>query len=141
MKQEDKDLLLKDLSARLPYRVMVEVPGLFNHQVEKEPLVCIDRGFINDMEWPIENVRPYLFPISSMTKEQKKELEHMIKDINKIYSIDDEGDLKIRSFSDILYVDVETMMIYIDWLNAHHFDYRGLIEKGLAIDCTNLNIY
>lgn len=74
MKEEDKELLLKDLSARLPYGVMLEVPGLFDHQVEKEPLVCIDRGFINDMEWPIENVKPYLFSLESMTSERREEI-------------------------------------------------------------------
>ena len=38
-------------------------------------------------------------------------------------------------------IDVEDSYIFIDWLKAHHFDYRGLIEEGFAIDATGLNIY
>ena len=69
----------------------------------------------------IDNVRLYLLPLSSMTEEQKKEYQYITERwmYDPAYSISDS----------------------IDWLNKHHFDYRGLIEKGLAIDATGLNIY
>ena len=69
----------------------------------------------------ISEVKPYLFPLSSMTEEQKQEYQHITERwmYDSSYSISDST----------------------DWLNAHHFDYRGLIEKGLAIDATGLNIY
>ena len=69
----------------------------------------------------IDNVRPYLFPLSSITEEQKKEYQYITERWmnDPVYSISDS----------------------IDWLNKNHFDYRGLIEKGLAIDATGLNIY
>ena len=61
--------------------------------------------------------KPYLFPLSSMTKEQEKEwLYTLSSDYNITYDT-------------------------VDWLNKNHFDYRGLIEKGIAIDATKLNIY
>ena len=70
----------------------------------------------------IKDVKPYLFHLSSMTEEQKEEYKQFLEDIDGyVYSID--------------------CVPQIDWLNKNHFDYRGLIEKGLAIDATNLNIY
>ena len=68
-----------------------------------------------------DNVKPYLFPLSSMTEEQMKEFENTC----------------IKDCFGILYWTYNTF----DWFNKNHFDYRGLIPKGLAIDATNLNIY
>ena len=71
---------------------------------------------------PIEGIKPYLFPLSSMTKEQRKEFVTTLK-----YLPAEE-------------IDIWTLDTY-DWCNKNHFDYRGLIRKGLAIDATGLNIY
>ena len=75
--------------------------------------------------------RPYLFPLSSMTEEQYKEIWHCMEADNK------ETLLRARSGQKCAnpYSNVA------DYYNANHFDYRGLIEKGLAIDATGLNIY
>ena len=135
MTQEDKKLLLKDLCARLPYGVKIQVPyedgsGYFDEIVWE---VNNDGPFhVNGWGIEYEYVKPYLFPLSSMTEEQEREY-NMLRDF--VYTHHYE-------YEDI----VEDMKLCdnwgsIDYLNAHHFDYRGLIEKGLAIDATGLNIY
>ena len=140
MTQEDKELLLKDLCARLPYGVKIQVPyedgsGYFDEIVWE----VNNEGPFHVNGWGIEYeyVKPYLFPLSSMTEEEKEELkqEH-IKD-EKLYieclTMAAKGDSSMRGKVIIHYA--------MDWCNANHFDYRGLIEKGLAIDATGLNIY
>lgn len=126
MTQEDKELLIRDLCSRLPYGVMIEAYKCF-----ADKIVFIDVGDKNihvNYEYSIEDVKPYLFPLSSITKEQESEL------IKQGLVINFKGLEDISS-------SVIDMTKWIDWLNAHHFDYRGLIDKGLAIDATNLNIY
>lgn len=124
MTQKEKDLLLKDLCARLPYRVKVNeaIQGdstLIGLVKERAFTTCEVEGCHND--FPIECIKPYLFPLSSVTDEQKEEYRYIIERwmYDSSYSISD----------------------ITDWLNKNHFDYRGLIEKGLAIDATGLNIY
>ena len=127
MTQEHKELLLKDLCARLPYGVKF----MFNKNIYTTKgldLIVTDEG---DWEYavtakdiaPIEIdfVKPYLLPFLSITYEQKQEYQHITERwmYDSSYSIGDS----------------------IDFLNKNHFDYRGLIERGLAIDATNLHIY
>ena len=115
----DKELLLKDLCARLPYGVKVNITS----KESKNRIVHLTADNICNLTsgWWSE-VKPYLFPLSSMTDEQKEEYKQFLEDINGyVYSID--------------------CVPQIDWLNKNHFDYRGLIERGLAIDATRLNIY
>ena len=126
MTQEDKELLLQDLCGRLPYGVKM------NHiaDTENNPIALV--GIAKTMitlessagyeTSDIEDYIPYLFPLSSMTEEQYGEYTDMG------YSVTE------RWWSMANYHQ-------IDWCNKNHFDYRGLIEKGLAIDCTGLNIY
>jgi uncharacterized protein with von Willebrand factor type A (vWA) domain len=121
MTQEEKQLLLQDLCARLPYGVCVHI-----RYKEGEP--CYGKLTPRDIQWfidsNIENIKPYLRPMSSMTEEEQKELEKIIDGIlgykarNYFHSEDD--------------YKWNTLYEAIDWLNSHHFDYRGLIEKGLA---------
>lgn len=119
MTQEEKDLLMKDLCSRLPYSVKIQDSSYQNPlkilsiNPNGETWAIGDKGYPIDIDW--EDCKPYLFPLSSMTKEQRK----YIRD-NHVFGATHE---------------------LFDWLNKNHFDYRGLIEKGLAIDCTNLNIY
>lgn len=144
MKQEDKDLLLKDLCARLPYGVKIELMPITRGKcVTLTPIILQDYFISDDV-----NYLPYLRPMSSMTEEEKEEFLSIIKVVHwekvgleetGIMSIDlcecydNDGGMKN------LYDVIDTKAI--DWLNAHHFDFRNLIDKGLAIDCTNLNIY
>ena len=136
MTQEDKELLYKDLCARLPYGVVLDSPNPVDDLWDEA--ISIDAGtktvtlLYNERVFNIDEVKPYLFPFSSMTEEQEREY-NTLRDF--VYSHHYE-------YEDI----VEDMGLYdnwrsIDYLNAHHFDYGGLIEKGLAIDATGLNIY
>ena len=125
MTQEDKELLLKDLCARLPHKIKF-LRESWNYESDQELSVIesledIDKdGYINNTKvYKVEDIKPYLFPLSSMTEEEKLMYEGLMIGIDNI----------------------SYMLDVIDWLNSHHFDYRGLIEKGLAIDATNLNIY
>ena len=122
MTQEDKDLLLKDLCARLPYGVKVEIThwrnrdkGMIDSKIFRVPL---DINKASVLIKPTSDIRPYLFPLSSMTEEQKTELEQIKNNEDAPY-----------------YHDIN------DFFLKYHLDNRHLIEKGLAIDATRLNIY
>ena len=122
MTQEDKNLLFKDLCARLPYDVKGLVAFHKNMAEIQEEIRIIDGKLYDrfakfqDSWYDNVTIKPYLFPMSSMTDEQK--------DFYWNHGID---------FGDA--------WTEVDWLNKNHIDYRGLIEKGLAIDATCMNIY
>ena len=125
MNQEDKELLLKDLCARLPYKVKVNeaihgdftLIGLTNERVFT---TCEIEGCHND--FPIENIKPYLFPMSNMTEEEQRALDSMCNGVEMMSRL---SGLKMFDKA-------------FDWLDKNGFDYRGLIPKGLAIDATGL---
>ena len=126
MTQEDKELLFKDLCARLPYGVKVKTNNINILKLGSHTRVG---EYVTDV---IEPCKPYLFPLSSMTEEQYNEFFSYYHNI-EMDAVKASGDyLKAAYIGD----DAK-----YSWLNKNHFDYRGLIEKGLAIDCTNLNIY
>lgn len=127
MTQEEKELLFKDLCGRLPYGVKVqhqredylddiqtiEHIGRQYREIETESVL----GFVDDF-------KPYLRPMSSMTNEEKNEYLNTFK---KSIIGTDEEDGRVWTVDSI------------DWLNKHHFDYRNLIERGLAIEVTEEN--
>jgi len=132
MTQEDKELLLKDLCTRLPYKVVVETQ-LANAPRAKYPVLKVLQSYmLCDFMQTIDNViyKPYLRPISSMTEEERKEIRILIRENrpNPYRIINNDG------VDNLLFSVSVTSRLLIDWLNAHHFDYRGLIEKGLAIE-------
>ena len=118
MKQEDKELLLKDLSARLPYGVMISYDN--GDIIEDRELGL---GTLHDFMFNNAKIKPYLRPMSSMTKEEKIRYKSLCKS---------------RLVTGNIYEKLDTVES-IDYLNSHHFDYRGLIEKGLAIEVTEEN--
>lgn len=129
MKQEEKELLLKDLSARLPYNVAIDCKdedSRFTCYLTTDILKEIQN---NTYHW---EYKPYLFPLSSMTEEQIF-LSHFGYETMDV----------IRRNKDWTMIEIHHDDYYelTDWLNAHHFDYRGLIPMGLANDATGLNIY
>ena len=125
MEQSLKQLLLKDLCARLPYKVKVRL-------YEKE--TCILMGIDGDEvyldvdsdSFYVESIKPYLRSMSSMTEEEKGELYHY-------YCNEMADNLNTPNLTLELRCCVSDSF-GTDWLNAHHFDYRGLIEKGLALE-------
>jgi hypothetical protein len=132
MTQKNKELLLKDLCTRLPYKVYAQMPDEYGGYTSAIESIDID-GFVKDFEGEqieIENIKPYLFPLSSMTEEQKKEYRKAC-----------ELDTEVLSKHPMDGSPFPALYNSQDWLNKNHFDYRGLIEKGLAIDATGLNIY
>lgn len=118
MKNEQKELLLKDICSRLPYGVKAstKVGGNIKISFIGEDTIIGEDGDSYDISF----ITPYLYPLSSMTEKQKKELT-----ILKTY----------------VSLNKNKEYLLFDWLNANHFDYRGLISMGLVIDATNLKIY
>ena len=137
MKQEDKKLLLRDLCGRVPYSVKVKVK---HYDDAWELLAIYTNGttyVARDIGYPIETYseycKPYLFPLSSMTDEQKEFIK------NKFcydWDIDDHPNSLWAHCIDI--GDIDEL---IDWFHKNHFDYRGLIPMGIAIDATDRKIY
>ena len=133
MNKEQRQLLLQDLCARLPYGVIVDNPspagGAWNEVINIDTSAKTVTLLYNGRVFSIDYVKPYLRPMSSMTEEEYKEY-------------DKETDLDVKDCADTLMenlkaetrVRVSKWYHGSDWLNAHHFDYRGLIEKGLAIE-------
>ena len=122
MTQEDKELLLKDLCARLPYGVKVE--SVFINPDTKEHKSCGIEVFNATSLLMIRDglgeFKPYLFPLSSMTEEQIKEFNSITQKCNTY---------------------IGKSILLTDFCNKHHIDWRGFIEKGLALDATGLDIY
>lgn len=146
MKQEDKDLLLKDLCARLPYGIKISIPDLWTQKREIEILDEIFKGDdglyrVNSSGQCIEHVKPYLFPLSSMTEEQEKEISKRYNYHNS-YQLCVEITKHLEGYWDNdNSCDLQDYLWLIDYFYKNHIDFRGLIELGLAKDATGLNIY
>ena len=136
MTQEDKELLLKDLCARLPYGVKVKLgdhPNIFDLEYRiKFAVMYGDSDKLEDI-LDIINIKPYLFPLSSMTDEQKGEY-NFLRDL-----VPTEQQCEVGNLMDNF--ELVDNWRSIDYLTANHFDYRDLIPRGFAIDATGLNIY
>ena len=141
MTREDKELLLKDLCARLPYNPLVEYKGeSYNVLGIAHGRLVLCKPFMSYTlnECPlVEEVKPYLFPLSSMTEEQKEELKNEISKQTDI--------LIERMKNDDCGIDCGKYhfhsLLELEWLLKNKFDYMGLIPKDLANNATGLNIY
>lgn len=120
MTQEDKELLLKDLCARLPYEVILLAPN--------GRTICVTDGNTAAELFVEEGWKPYLRSLSSMTEEEKKDYE-------KICELDTE----ILANHPMNGEPFPALYNSQDWLNKYHFDYRSLIPMGLAIEVTEEN--
>ena len=131
MTQNEKELLLKDLCARLPYGIKLHCSSNVMTCIGPYTLntIVLDRIFNDNTEYvPFNEFKPYLFPMSSMTEEQKDEFNAQSLKL-QLQVIDDK----------IMYE--KATEFEVDFYNKHHLDWRGLIPMGLAIDATGLNIY
>ena len=144
MTQEEKELLLKDLCARLPYRVKG------NYQNSDDELLrnitIMYRYLEPDGMVMTGDIKPYLFPISSMTEKQIEKL----RELCNMYTPDDDHwacaywGIKVlyKHIFDDSYKFIKNFKTdVIDFFHKNHIDYRGLIPMGLAIDATDKNIY
>ena len=122
----DKELLLKDICARLPYNVICQVEFREYGKYQSKSMflsgVFTDEAYFTTESGSIysNEYKPYLFPLSSMTDEQEEEY----------------NDLNCYELGCFPHTEEA-----LDYLIKNHFDYRGLIEMGLAINATGLNIY
>ena len=140
MTEEEKKLILKDLGGRLAFGVKCYIPEVDTTSI----LGAIQEDGENTLYYFWEDSRkiqymyqlytsefkPCLFPLSSMTEEQKNEFNSYVW-FGGIQS-------NWESFDGVMLSEIKDLM---DFFHKNHIDYRGLIEKGLAIDATNLNIY
>ncbi|WQJ54055.1 MAG: hypothetical protein [Vetruanivirus porcinprimi] len=138
MIQENKEILIKDLCARLSYGVKV----LFENKVFSIDYISakyeeIKLDIPDNYTLDITNVKPYLFPLSSMTRKQLFDVQEIIGK-NEI-EIED-GFLHIINYDRNTITYLEFLAVF-EWFYKNHFDIYGLIPMGLAIDATNLNIY
>ena len=128
MTYEDRELVLKDLGGRLPYGVKIlDIPAnvvgklfLISTTDTVQYETADDSGIQT-----LYNIKPYLRPMSSMTEEEQRTLDSMCNGVEMVSRL---SGLKMFDKA-------------FNWLNENHFDYRGLIDDGLAIDATGLNIY
>ena len=123
--EENKELLLKDLCARLPYGVKVRIYNPYRGGEYEYESITINNFNEIINTFGISCIEILLFPMSSMTEEQRDEYQNTCN-------------VGLNRWGDESYYATDES---VDWLNKNHFDYRGLIEKGLALDATGLNIY
>ncbi len=133
MTQKEKRLLLIDLCARLPYGIIIRTTHInggkeYHEETDGKYFTCDEFSLVEYLEF-YDNWKPYLRPMSSMTDDERKELSIIL---NYEFYIDD--DFALVAEDDRHRIRLELCEGYIGWLNEHHFDYRGLIEKGLALE-------
>lgn len=129
MRQEDESLLLQDLSARLPYGVKISKTiddfvseSTLIRSLYPNGIILVESEFPDVDAWDICEIKPYLRPLSSMTEEEKKELGNYAA--ATMFASQNKNPL----------LQLTRAALVGDFFNKHHFDYRGLIEKGLALE-------
>lgn len=138
MTQEQKDLLLKDLSARLPYRVKVQYEGnIFDIDYISPMYEEVRLDFADYYTIDISEIKPYLRPLSSMSVEHRCKVQNLLPDNCEISF----KNQKITFYGECNNIQLEQLEKVFNFFNLFHFDYRGLISMGLALDATGLNIY
>ena len=147
MTREDKELLLKDLCVRLPYKVKCCIYNFGKDTVRiKEDVLwsvqgdniltlksCVEKG----EAYMYHQIKPYLFPLSSMTREQLFDVQEILGK-NEIEIKDGFLHIVDSDRNTISYLEI---LALLEWFYKNHFDINNLIPAGLAIDATNLNIY
>lgn len=145
MLNEERDLLIKEVCARIPYNVkckfenkVYDILGFAHGRV----MLCLP-FMSNTITTPIENIELYLLPLSTMTEEQMEELmsNGLFKYRDTIANISHFENIDGIIEEIYTYVDIESISYLIDYFYSQHLDFNGLIDKGIVKDATNLNIY
>ena len=116
MTDRQKQTLLKDLCARLPYGVRVKCG---------REILTLNVNWLQMFQYHLDEIKPYLRPMSSMTDNERKEYESFI--FTQYHEWDGHG-------TSTEYVEIDDVERYVTWLNKKGFDYRGLIPIGLALE-------
>ena len=149
MTQEEKDLLLRDLCARLPYGVkcciynfgedIVRIKEDVLWSVQGDNILtlksCVEKG----EAYMYHQIRPYLIPFSSLTEEQRNYISKLLIDTQNEFS--PYGEINMKGCDNLFICSVKQSNALINYCLTNHLDINGLIEEGLAIDVTGLNIY
>ena len=141
MTQEDKQLLLKDLSARLPYGVKCIVTKSRTEEGQKgdvgkigwvslEGVDCI--GGREPFFSEFGNFKPYLIPLSSLTEEQRNTISQLLLDTQ--IEFPPYGELNTKGCDNLFVCSIKQANVLINYCLANHLDINGLIEKGIAIE-------
>ena len=144
-----KKILIKDLCSRLPYGVKIDIRFSDEHGSSLRSRICGEGlSTLNvDELWLFQQheieVKPYLFPMESMTDEMLEELNangfFKYRDtIANVSHMESNGKVSEEIYT---YIDIENISFLMEFFYSHHIDFRGLIDEGLALDATGLNIY
>lgn len=155
MEKIDRELLIKEIGSRLSYGIKAQVLGwdeekgevevpLRIYSINTEGYVYFETNNYDVNYLRVDECLLYLRPMSSMTKDEKKELLTLLagKDAIGYFQVENSGITNTDKHTQFgpgweyhwLNFSNENISLYVDWLNAHYFDYRGLIEKGLAFE-------
>ena len=139
MTQEEKDLLLKDLCTRVPYDVKVQYMNNifvidYVSSYEEVKLDIPDNYTVG-----ISEVKPYLFPLSSLTEEQRNTISQLLLEAQ--IEFPPYGELNTKGCDNLFVCSIKQANVLINYCLANYLDINGLIEKGLALDATGLDIY
>ena len=139
MTQEEKDLILKDLCTRVPYDVKVQyMNNIFViDYVSSYEEVKLD--IPDNYTAGISEVKPYLFPLSSLTEEQRNTISQLLLEAQ--IEFPPYGELNTKGCDNLFVCSIKQANVLINYCLANHLDINGLIEKGLALDATGLDIY
>ena len=141
MREEEKKLLLLDICARLPYDVNI-IDGQYKEEGRLTGVEDLNdysfyvyiyqdkEGFSTTLN--IDEFKMYLRPMSSMTEDEKQEMHRLLSPTGTATYQNTGIATPLSHFGD--FIPYEYMARVLNWLNAHHFDYDGLIEKGLALE-------
>lgn len=151
-KLKEKKLLLNVLKDGLPYGLKLQITDVNEFTFNGELRVLsknwcrlniadpVKRVKVKNQTIPLNciYIKPYLRPMSSMTDDEKSELWFLLSEGRTNIELNSNGQLITRDNVELgfnyPFVCPQISSEYVDWLNAHHFDYRGLIEKGLALE-------
>ena len=140
MTQEDRQIFLKDLCARTPYGVKVQyMNNIFVIDYVSPMYGEVKLDTSDNWTVGVSEVKPYLFPLSSLTEEQRNNISKLLIDTQNEFS--PYGEINMKGCDNLFISSVKQSNALINYCLTNHLDINGLIEEGLAIDATGLNIY